>query len=166
MENEENRGLINKKASKDQLVPFVRVFWELSHYSLPLSLSHSWTLRVFLENFGIGSRKSKKERGREQKARKSMIKEIQYDSLQVFPCMCDFITRFGMHGIACGFFFMIYHWHGGLPRFTVDLPSLAISWITTVLWVHFIAFFSGWLSCDFGCGLSYQFLEALVGQKI
>ena len=38
MENEENRGLIDKKASQDQLVPFVSEFLDLFHYSLSLSL--------------------------------------------------------------------------------------------------------------------------------
>ena len=38
MENEENKGLIDKKAFEDQLVPFV-AFFELSHYSLSLSLT-------------------------------------------------------------------------------------------------------------------------------
>ena len=44
MENEENRGLIYKKASKDQLVPFVSSVLEFSNYSLSLSLSLSLTL--------------------------------------------------------------------------------------------------------------------------
>ena len=34
MENEENRGIINKKAFEDQLVPFLSLFLELSLYSL------------------------------------------------------------------------------------------------------------------------------------
>lgn len=38
---------------------------------------------------------------------------------------------------ACGLLVMIYHWHGGLPKLTMDLPSLAISWVAMVLWVHF-----------------------------
>ena len=31
---------------------------------------------------------------------------------------------------ACVFLVMICHWHGGFPRLIVDLPSVAISWIT------------------------------------
>ena len=47
MENEENRGLIHKKAYEDQLVTFCQlIFGALSLFSL--SLSYSWTLRVFL----------------------------------------------------------------------------------------------------------------------
>ena len=47
MENEENRGLIDKKASEDQLVTFC----QFTFGSLPLfSLSYSWRLRVLLEH--------------------------------------------------------------------------------------------------------------------
>ena len=68
MENEENRGLIHKKASKDQLagldsVRLVNSSLELSHYSL----SHSWPLRVFLEYSNFGSRNKKQAKGREGK---------------------------------------------------------------------------------------------------
>ena len=39
-ENEENRGLIHKKAYEDQLVTFCQLIFEaLSLFSLPLSLS-------------------------------------------------------------------------------------------------------------------------------
>jgi len=75
---------------------------ELSHYSLSLSLS--WTLRVFLEHFGIGSRKEKKARGSKDQAGKGKIKHLQPDYLQVSICMCIFLSRFGMHGVACGSF--------------------------------------------------------------
>ena len=51
MENEENRGHIHKKACEDQLVTFC----QFSFGTLPLlSLSYSWTLRVFLDHFGLG----------------------------------------------------------------------------------------------------------------
>ena len=40
-ENEENRGLIDKKAFEDQFVTFfVSPFLELAHYSLSLTLGH------------------------------------------------------------------------------------------------------------------------------
>jgi len=42
MENEENRGLIHKKASKDQLVTFCHVE-ALSLFSLSLRLLHTWS---------------------------------------------------------------------------------------------------------------------------
>ena len=49
MENQENRGLINKKVFEDQLVLFVSSTLELSIYSV--SLSHSWTLIEFTIRF-------------------------------------------------------------------------------------------------------------------
>ena len=59
MENEENRGLFYKKAYEDQ---FTR---QCSHFFKALSLYiyiyHSWTLRIFLEQFGIGPRKERKK---------------------------------------------------------------------------------------------------------
>lgn len=48
MENEENKGLIDKNDSEDYLVPFFQFI--CGALSLSLSLSHSWTLRVFLEH--------------------------------------------------------------------------------------------------------------------
>jgi len=44
---------------------------ELSLYSL--SLTHSWTLRVFLEHFSIGLRKENKATGRKYQERKGKI---------------------------------------------------------------------------------------------
>jgi len=44
---------------------------------------------------------------------------------------------------ACGLLVMIYHCHGGLPRLTLDLPSLAIYEISMVLKVHFFVFLVG-----------------------
>jgi len=35
---------------------------------------------------------------------------------------------------------MICHWHGGLPRFIEDLPSLSISYIAMVLWGYLFVF--------------------------
>ena len=77
------------------------------HYSL----SHlcSWTLRVFLEHFGIEARKAKKARGSKDQVGKGRIKQLQQASLQVSTCMCIFLARFGMHGIACVSFLP---WHG------------------------------------------------------
>ena len=54
---------------------------------------------------------------------------------------------------ACGYLVMIYHWHGGLSRLIVALPSLFISWIVVMLWL--LLLFSGCFSCSFGYGLSY-----------
>jgi len=41
MENEENKGFIDKKDSKDQMTSLVILDLELSHYSLSLTLGHS-----------------------------------------------------------------------------------------------------------------------------
>jgi len=65
MQNKEIRGLMHKKASKDQYMAFVSSSLELSHYSLSQSLS--WSLRVFLEHSSFGSRKEKRGKGKEDK---------------------------------------------------------------------------------------------------
>ena len=79
MDIEENRGLIDKKAYENQWaglvsVSLVSLVLDLSHYSL--SLSHSWTHRVFLEHSSLGSRKEKQAKG---KGRKARIKEEEQD---------------------------------------------------------------------------------------
>ena len=72
MENEENRGVINKKAYEYQFVTFCQFsFGALSLFSL----SHSWTLRVFLENSSFGEMKGKTSNGRTRKGRKVKIKQ-------------------------------------------------------------------------------------------
>ena len=79
MENEENRGLIHKKASEGQLVTFCQFnLVTLSHYSV--SLSYSWILRVFLEHFGIGERKAKegKRKQRSSRERQDQIATIGF----------------------------------------------------------------------------------------
>ena len=109
MENEENRGLIHKNALEDQLVTFCQFSKEHFHYSLSLSLSYSWTLEVFLEHFGIGVRKAKKERGNKDQEVKGRIKHLKQASLQVSTFMCIFLYIFGMHVISCG---SLLSWHG------------------------------------------------------
>jgi len=60
-------------------------------------------------------------------------------------CMISFIVLACMaHGY--GFLVMIFHWHGGLPGLTMVFPSLAISYVSKVLWVlyfffHFVLIF-------------------------
>jgi len=75
MENEEIRGLIHKNAYEDQSAGFsvlgllsvnllsVHVWSNL----IILSLSHSWSLRFFLEHSSFGSRKEKQSKGKEGK---------------------------------------------------------------------------------------------------
>ena len=66
MENEENRGLINKRASEDQYIEFFQFSFG-ALYILSLSLSYSWKLRAFLEHSSLGSRKEKEVQRRQMK---------------------------------------------------------------------------------------------------
>jgi len=74
MENEDNRGLNDKKDSKDQWASLISSVLDLSHYSL--SLTRSWTLRVFLEHFSIGARKVNKVRGSKDQVGTGRIKQL------------------------------------------------------------------------------------------
>jgi len=68
----ENRGLIDKKAPEDQFTVFCRVSFGALSLS---SLSHSWTLRVFLEHSSFGARKGKESKGRTRKGKQRLRKE-------------------------------------------------------------------------------------------
>ena len=132
MENEENRGRINKKASEDHFVTFCQCYILLVHIWSSLStlpLSHSWTLRVFLEHFGIGSRKAKKASGSKDQASKSKIKQLQQYSLQVSIYICIFLTRFGMPGIACGSFAVMAWVFQGVTMFLTQPYHFLISMV-------------------------------------
>ena len=86
---------------------FVNLVLELSHCSLSLSLSLLDTY-TFLDNFGIGPRKTRKqEEGGREKGGEG-IKNLQQDSQKVSICMCVFLTIFSMHGIACDYFLSPY----------------------------------------------------------
>jgi len=66
MENEEIRGLMHKMVYPDQFMGFVKFkFWDLSLFSVYVSLS--WSLRVFLEHSSLeqGKGKESKEQGKE-----------------------------------------------------------------------------------------------------
>ena len=115
MENEENRGLIDKKASEDQLAIFFSwlvgvTFFQFSFGALSLfCLSLSWTLRVFLEHFGIGSIKAKKARGRkdqEGKAGSSTYNKLhcRYRLACVFSLL--YLTCMVLHVV------ILLLWHG------------------------------------------------------
>lgn len=171
MEIEENRCLINKKASKDQWASLFNVsFCQFSFGALILfSLSYSWTLRVFLEHswrvwhtWMLGTRRQRKSR-KEQEG----IGIRSYNSffLQVPSCMYVCLISFGMKGIC-------------MRSIGHDLP---LAWRITQIEsgfpqpCHFqeshgvvdpfLCFF-GWFSCFLQLGLSYQFMEALVGQML
>lgn len=105
MENEENRGLIHKKAYEDQYTKLFQFSLELSHYFL--SLSYSWILRVFLEHswrvchtFIFGARRQRKSRKVQEDIK---IRNYIIFFLQVLGCMYVFLTSFGMHGICMWF---------------------------------------------------------------
>ena len=61
----------------------------------------------------MGSIKENKERRMKEQARKRKIKQLQHGSMQLSLCMCYFLSRFGMHGITCGSFFVVaWVWPG------------------------------------------------------
>ena len=100
MENEENRGIIVKNASKDQLEIF------FSHYSLSHTLGHLDYSFSTLGECGILG--DLEQEGKDQVG-KGGIRHRQRDSLQVLIFMYDFLARFGMHDIACG---SLLSWNG------------------------------------------------------
>jgi len=127
MESEENRCLIHKKASKDQLKRLSKFsFGALSLFSL--SLSYSWLFRVFLEHFWrvwhtwiLGERRQRKSR----KAQEG----IGISNYIIFSCMYRDACMIYSLVLTCmsharGLLVVIYHWHGGLPGSTVDCPTL------------------------------------------
>ena len=80
MENEENRGQIDKKAYEDQLAAFVSLLLELSLYSLSHTLGHlefSWSTSM------LDKEKKRMQRGRKYQAMKSRIKKLQQVYLHV-----------------------------------------------------------------------------------
>ena len=75
----------------------VSLVFELSHYSLSLSLSYSWLHRVFLQHswrvwhtWILG-------------ARRHQHQQLHQIFLQVPSCMYDFFTSFGIHGTCMWF---------------------------------------------------------------
>ena len=111
MENEENRGHIDKKAFMDQWTSLVNVtfcqliFGALSLFSLSLILLDT---QSYLGAFWHWSKKGKEGKRKQDQVGKGMIKQLQQTSLQVSTCMCIFLARFRIHGIACGSFLS---WH-------------------------------------------------------
>jgi len=125
MENKENRGLINKKASEDQWARFGHFsFGALSLFSLSLSLSYSWTLSFFLEHpwrvwhtWILGERRQRKNM--------KVQEGININNYIIFSCryrvacmIYSLVLACMAH--ACGFLVVIYHWHGGFHILTVD----------------------------------------------
>jgi len=122
MENEENRGLINKKASEFQWARLVQFsIAALSHFSLShtlgdleILLEHSW--RVW-HTWILGARRKRKSKKVQQGIRISDY--IIFSCKYRVVCMISSLVLASM-AYACGFLVVIYHWHGGLPRSIVD----------------------------------------------
>lgn len=129
---------------------------ELSLYSLSLILLDTQSfLGELLEEFWIVGVLEKEGKGRARKCKRTsgLTTTMGFVCRYGVSCIISLIF-FTCMAYACGFLVMIYHWHGGIPGLMVDLLSLAIFWITMVLWVSFL-FFSSWFSYSFGCGMSY-----------
>ena len=64
MENEENRGIIDKKDYEDWLARYCSHFW--SSLIIPsLSLSHTWTLRVSLSILALNQERKESKKNEE-----------------------------------------------------------------------------------------------------
>ena len=162
MENEENRGLIDKRASKDQWVGLVCVslvnsVLDLSHYSLSLSLTLRH-LEFCWSTLALEQRRKRRQRERKESkdhTSKSKIKQLQQQYLQVTYCRCDFLVCFDMHGIACWCMVLL----------------LSMAWFCQVMIVNFslaqhFSRFHGILGCSFGF-LSFGLLDRFqnLGQR-
>ena len=106
MENEENRGLIDKKAYEDQLVPFFNSVLDLSHYSPSLSLFNTQiflgSLWHWIEKCKEGNRKEgerKKERDQATETRFFAVIDFHV----CFPCQI-------WHAWYCMWFFYGMEW--------------------------------------------------------
>jgi len=124
MENEENRGLIHKKAYEDQLVTFSQFYVGALPFSLSLSFSYSWILRVFLEHswrvwhtWILGERRQRKSR--KVKEGININNYIKFACRYRVACMISSLVWTCM-AYACGFLVIICQWHRGLLGLTVD----------------------------------------------
>ena len=91
-----------KKIEATLIKMLMRINWYLfsiqfwSSLSI-LSLTHSWTLRVFLEHFSIGSRKEKKEK-RKENIKKGRAGSSIYNKI---TCRYRFACMISMLDLAC-----------------------------------------------------------------
>ena len=99
MENEENRGLINKKAYEDQWAGLGQFSFGAFSYSLRLRifLEHSW--RVW-HTWNFGARRKRKNRKVQEDIK---INSYNMFDLYVLSCMYVFLTSFCIHGICMWF---------------------------------------------------------------
>ena len=153
MGNEENRGLVNKKASNDQLVSFDR-FWQSSFllsFSLILLERESFLRALLVDVTYLDSWRNKAKEEQES-TRGHQDQQLHQICLQVLNCMYDFFISFGMH--ATCMWFLIYDLSLAWRMVGNDsgLPSVAISWITMVIVGLFSLFCFSWFSCFLSLG--------------
>ena len=103
MENEENRGITHKTASKDKLANLlsVQVWSSLIILSLSLTLGH---LEFSWSTLALDQRRKRRKRERKEskdQGKESRIKQLQQEHLWVIFCICDFLAGLEMHGFAC-----------------------------------------------------------------
>lgn len=110
MENEDNKGLIDKKASEDGWASLVSVafcqfsFGDLILFSLSLILLETQSfLGALLESVAYLDAWRKKEEEELESVRGHQDQQLQRFFLQVLNCMYDFLTIFGMHSICMWF---------------------------------------------------------------
>ena len=163
MENEENRGLIHKKASKDQLTSFFLSLWTFCQFSLrALSLfspSHSLGYLEFsgrtLGGCGVLGFLEQEGKGRVGKWNKASTSTTTSDFLGRIEFHVWFLHYFlAFMAYACGFLIVICHYDGGFPGSKVDFLALQFSgwWLS----IYFHCFDS------FGCHVSLAWVELLV----
>jgi len=111
MENEENRGLINKKAYEDQYTNFCQFSFEvLSLFSLSHTLGHlefSWST---LGKCGILGVLEQEGKGRVGKHKRTSILAATMSFTCRYRVACTFSSLFLAYmAYACGLLIMIYH---------------------------------------------------------
>ena len=134
MENEENRGLIHKKAFEDQLVTFCQFsVGTLSHYSL--SLSYCWRLRIFLQyswrvwhTWIIGPRMQRKSRKAQEGI--GINNYIRFSWMYRVSCMISSLVLL-MHGLCMWFLDCHLSVAWRISWIESGLPSLVIFWMVT-----------------------------------
>ena len=116
MENEENRDLINEKASEDQFIDFCKFSFGA------LSLSYSWTL-IFSWNtlggcgiIGFLEQEGKGKAGK-HKGTLGSVDTMDFTCRYQVACMFSSLVLAYM-AYPCGLLVMICHWHGGLLGFS------------------------------------------------
>ena len=122
MEIEENRGFIDKKSYENQWVSLVSSILELSHYSI--ALSHSWTLRVFLDTLELEQERQRIQE--EAKIKQGKARSSSYNMIHFryrFACVLSllYFASMVLHVV------LFYHGMGFSRCDSVLQSSLSIS---------------------------------------